>query len=117
MFVFEGYGAPDFNSIDFVNQCFNATGFCLVHTDPFITIFVPRESNGGDPKSSMHGGDGTAFTSRIAYVSALNELYRTIPHKTIGIEGLNAFYTSLLGNPQHLTADEAFLRFIGVNYI
>ncbi|MFQ5750726.1 MAG: hypothetical protein ACE5HI_01910, partial [bacterium] len=112
LFVFEGYGASNFNSIESVNECFKASGFSLAHNDPYITVFVPTEvDSGSESKISTNDVSSGDSISRLFYFG------RKSADKTVRIDQVNAFYTDLLGSTDHLTPDEHFLKFIGVDYI
>jgi len=141
-FVFSGWGLR-LLSQGLVTERFYKSGFVLVHQDPEITVFAPKEGEHSTdfvplPRSKKQITTSRALRliRRIAglritgsshpydppyHVSPSNSLSRAIvsgrqsetQSQVVGTEQINRFYTKDLGVGDLLTPDEHFLRLAG----
>ena len=138
-FVFEGWGSGLINSDANVTARFYDLGFVLAHNDPFISVFVPKGSPWGksglelprfnrslrsqarDLARQIAGSStrlrNAGFTP-VHYGSPENPASRAITEgreatktqTSVGIDEILKFYTEVLGQEDHSSPDERFLR-------
>lgn len=134
--VFEGWGWAKENSVESVTKAFYTNGFVMVHYDPYITVFVPADSEYAvnaqvlpvkGLNESIRVNNGQAQIAQDEFISynpaywtsqnnpiseaILNGRKQIASQKTVTLNEVKSFYTSIIG-PEHRTEDEKFWDYI-----